>query len=168
MLLIEADHHLGLDGAVPQPRDDRLLDFRYGSTRRRNFAGVGNVNASLLVDGLRWQVNEVPGPRASGLPRREQSAWSGLEDRHVENVANTDHLIRLRPFVRELAGEGDQIGLGEETDGVLGNVDQGVRQRRRGTNTSGGVSIDRVAGRSRTGKQSARWQQCRDTYRQKY
>ena len=95
VLLIEADDHLRLDGAVAQPGNDRLLNFRYGSRRGGNFAGIGNIDAALLIDGLRRQIDEVAGTRACGLSGREQAARRGFKDRYIEDVADADDLVRL-------------------------------------------------------------------------
>src|SRR3954463_14495298 len=111
MLLIEADNHLRLDSAVPQPLNYGLLNNRYSSRGCRNLARVGNINATLLIDGLRRQIDEVPGTCACSLSRREQTAWRGFKDRYVENVSDTDDLVRLGPLVGELALERDQIRL---------------------------------------------------------
>src|SRR5882724_10483770 len=101
MLLIETDDHLRLDRSVSQSGDDRLLNFGQGARGGGNLTGIGHINAALLIDGLRRQIDEVAGTRASSLPRCEQTAWSGLEDRDVQHVADASDLLRLRPLVGE-------------------------------------------------------------------
>ena len=59
MLLVEADDDLRLDRAIPQPSNDRLLNFWYGTRGSDNLARIGNIDAALLVNGLRRQINEV-------------------------------------------------------------------------------------------------------------
>lgn len=81
MLLIQADDHLRLDGAVVQLSNDGLLNFRDGLRGGGNLAGVGNINATLLIDGLRRQIDEVTGTSAGGRRRREQTARCSFKDR---------------------------------------------------------------------------------------
>ena len=83
--------------------------------------------AALLIDGLRRQIDEVPGTSAGGLSGREQAARRGFEDRYIEDVANADDLDRLGALIGELALERDQIGLRQKADGVGADVDQRVR-----------------------------------------
>src|SRR5882724_818658 len=96
MLLIETDHDLRLDRAIAQPGDDGLLDFGQGPRRGGDFARIGNIDAPLLVDGLRWQIDEIAGTCARGSRGREQAARRRLEDRNVKDVADTGDLLRFR------------------------------------------------------------------------
>jgi hypothetical protein len=127
-LLIEADDHLRLERAVPQARDDGLLNFRYGSRGGGNLAGVGNIDVTPLINGLGRQIDEVAGTSASGLSRREQATSRNFKDRYIEDVTNTDDLVRLRPLIGEFALESDQIGLRQQADRIGRYVDQRIRQ----------------------------------------
>ena len=93
MLLIEADNDLRLDRAIAQPGDDGLLDFRQGSRGGGNLAGVRNIDAALLVNGLRRQIDKVAGTSTGGGRGREQTARRGFENRYVEDIADTGDLL---------------------------------------------------------------------------
>src|SRR5207248_631871 len=95
VLLIEANDDLRLDRAIAQPRNDRLLYFRYGPRGGGNLAGVRNINATLLIDRLRRQIHEVTGTCARGLAGGEQSARGSFEDRDIEHIADAYDLLRL-------------------------------------------------------------------------
>ncbi len=155
MLLIKADNHLGLDSAVAQPGNDRLLNFRYGSRSGGNLAGIRNINAALLINGLRRQIDEVAGACARGLSGREQTAGRGFKDRYVENVADPDDLIRLGAFIGEFALERNQIGLRQKADRVGAHVDQRVRKCCAGPHASRRIVLYGVAFRPRSWKQRA-------------
>ena len=71
VLLIKADDHLRLDRAVPQPGNNRLLYLWNRSRSSGNLSSVGNINGSLLVNGLRRQIDEVTGTSARSLSRCE-------------------------------------------------------------------------------------------------
>src|SRR6516164_9080607 len=111
MLLIEADDDLRLDRAVSQAGDNRLLYFRQGPSRGRNLTRIGHIDAALLVDGLRREIDKIARTRACGRGRRKQAARGGLENRNVEHVADTGDLLWLGTLVRKLALERHQIGL---------------------------------------------------------
>jgi hypothetical protein len=85
--------------------------FPVGTLGGGNLAPVGNVDAALLVNGLRRQINEVARTRACDRCGREQSARCGLGDRNIEHIAHTYDLSRLGALIGEFALKRDQIGL---------------------------------------------------------
>jgi hypothetical protein len=83
-----------------------------------------------LIDGLERQIDEIAGTSASRLSRREQAARCSFKDRYIEDVTDTDDLVRLRALVGKFAPKSDQIGLRQQADGIGGYVDQRIRQGR--------------------------------------
>ena len=127
------------------PGNNRLLNLGYCARGGRNLASVGNVNAALLVNGLRWQIDEVSGTCTCGLPGGKQSTRRRFKNRYIEDVANTHNLVRLWTLVRECARERNQIGLRQEADRISAHIDQCVRQRRRGPKACCSIPADSFA-----------------------
>src|SRR5580698_9182546 len=105
MLLVEADDDLWFDRAIAQPRHDSLLNVRQRPCGRRNLACIGDVDASLLVDRLRRQIDKVARTRTSRSRGRKQTTRRRFKDRDVQHVANTCDLLRLRTLIRKRALE---------------------------------------------------------------
>src|ERR1700722_16618055 len=93
MLLIEANHNLWLDRAISQPSHDGLLNFGNCSRGSGNLSSVRDVDATLLIDGLRRQIDEVARACSRGSSWCEQSAPGRFKNRYVQDVADAHDLV---------------------------------------------------------------------------
>jgi hypothetical protein len=101
MLLIEANYNLRLDRAISQPSHDSLLNVRNCSRGSGNLSSVRDVDATLLIDGLRRQIDEVARARSRGSSWCEQSARGRFKNRYVQDVTYAHDLGRLCALIGE-------------------------------------------------------------------
>src|SRR5580692_7528662 len=126
MLLVEADDHLRLDCAIAKPRHDSLLNVWQSTRSGRNFARIRNVDAALLVDSLRWQIDEITWAGTGSLRRRKQATRRGLEDRNVQHIADASDLLWFWSLVGKCPRKGDKVRLGQQPDRVGTHIHQSI------------------------------------------
>ncbi len=127
MLLVQADDDLRLDRAIAQPRHDSLLNVGQRPCGCGNLTRIGHVDASLLVDRLRRQIDKVARPGTSRSRGRKQAARRRFKDGDVQDVADTCDLLRLRTLIRKCALESDEARLREEAERIGTDVNHGIR-----------------------------------------
>ena len=104
----ELDDDLRVLRLALEPFDDPLLDLRQVEAGDRHGADVGHVDRAVIGHALDAEIGARP------LDGREDAAFVGLEDTHLEHVARRHQDARAG---RQIAGDRRTVDAGRRTEG---------------------------------------------------
>ena len=119
------NHDLRFNRLAAKPLNDGRLDFLLIAASDLDAAGVGHGDRTVAPDDL---VRNRGGSRSRAHPirpgRREQSAGSGLPNRDLNRVADSDRLGGGRPIIAEVAPQRRRRAAGEHVERIFVDLDK--------------------------------------------